>query len=119
VDRLVEATLVARQLARAEPLAGCIDGPELTPGPVLSDDDHEGLARSVRERVSSYHHPVGTCRMGPDPDDGAVVDSRGLVHGVERLRVCDASIMPTIPSANTNLPTIMVAERISAWMRDA
>jgi 5-(hydroxymethyl)furfural/furfural oxidase len=47
-----------------------------------------------------------------------VVDARGRVHGVEGLRVCDASVMPTIPSANTNLPTIMVAERISAWLRE-
>jgi choline dehydrogenase len=57
--------------------------------------------------------------MGPDPDDGAVVDARGRVHGIDRLCVADASVMPTIPSGNTNLPTIMVAERIAAWLRDA
>jgi 5-(hydroxymethyl)furfural/furfural oxidase len=54
--------------------------------------------------------------MGTDADDGAVVDPRGRVYGVEQLHVVDASVMPTIPSANTNLPTIMVAERISSWM---
>ena len=54
--------------------------------------------------------------MGVDADDGAVVDQRGRVYGVEQLYVADASVMPTIPSANTNLPTIMVAERISSWL---
>jgi choline dehydrogenase len=54
--------------------------------------------------------------MGADPDDGAVVDARGRVHGIEHLLVADASIMPTIPSGNTNLPTIMVAERIASWI---
>jgi choline dehydrogenase-like flavoprotein len=57
--------------------------------------------------------------MGNDPDDGAVVDERGRVFGIGQLYVADASIMPTIPSANTNLPTIMVAERISSWLREA
>jgi choline dehydrogenase-like flavoprotein len=56
--------------------------------------------------------------MGPDPDEGAVVDAHGSVHGIDRLHVADASVMPTIPSANTNLPTIMLAERIAAWLRD-
>jgi choline dehydrogenase-like flavoprotein len=54
--------------------------------------------------------------MGPDPATGAVVDARGAVHGVERLYVADASVMPTIPAANTNLPTIVVAERIARWL---
>lgn len=53
--------------------------------------------------------------MGLDPHAGAVVDARGRVHGVEGLWVIDASIMPTFPAANTNLPTIMVAERCAAW----
>jgi len=54
--------------------------------------------------------------MGPDPSGPAVVDARGSVHGVDRLWVADASVMPTIPSAGTNLPTIVVAERIAAWL---
>jgi len=54
--------------------------------------------------------------MGPDPGTGAVVNSRGAVHGIERLYVADASVMPTIPAANTNLPTIVVAERIASWL---
>jgi choline dehydrogenase-like flavoprotein len=54
--------------------------------------------------------------MGPDPDAGAVVDARGSVHGVAGLSVADASIMPSIPAANTNLSAILVAERIAAWI---
>jgi choline dehydrogenase len=57
--------------------------------------------------------------MGPDPAAGAVVDARGAVHGIDRLFVADASVMPTIPSANTNLPTIVVAERIASWFDSA
>jgi choline dehydrogenase-like flavoprotein len=54
--------------------------------------------------------------MGPEPDDGAVVDARGAVHGISGLWVADASVMPVIPAANTNLSTIVVAERITQWL---
>ena len=54
--------------------------------------------------------------MGPDPALGAVTDSRGSVHGIDGLTIADASIMPTIPSATTNLPTIMVAEHMARWL---
>jgi choline dehydrogenase len=116
--RMVEATVAARRLARTGPLAERVAGHELAPGPGVADDDPQSIAASIKARVSTYHHPVGTCRMGPDPGEGAVVDARGRVHGVDRLHVSDASVMPTIPSANTNLPTIMVAERIAAWLRE-
>ncbi len=116
--RIVEATIAARRISRNEPLSQLITGHELSPGPGIADDDFEGIAASVKARVSSYHHPVGTCRMGPDPDHGAVVDARGRVHGIDQLHVADASVMPIIPSANTNLATIMLAERIAAWLRD-
>jgi choline dehydrogenase len=118
LSRVVEATVLARQLARQEPLASLVKGAELNPGADVADGDHDTIARSVRERVATYHHPVGTCRMGTDPDGGAVVDARGSVYGVERLYVADASVMPTIPSANTNLPTIMVAERMAAELAE-
>jgi len=78
----------------------------------LSDSE---LEAQIWATVRTYHHPTGTCAMGPDPTH-AVVDSAGHVHGVERLLVADASIMPEIPSANTNLPTIMIAERIAATL---
>jgi choline dehydrogenase len=113
MTRMIEATLHARRLSRTLPLAGFVTGAELTPGPAISDDDTAGLARSIRQRAGSYHHPVGTCAMGPHPGDGAVVDARGRVHGIDGLRVADASVMPAIPAANTNLSTIVIAERIT------
>ena len=77
----------------------------------------DAIADFVRENVRGYFHPVGTCRMGPSADPEAVVDGGGRVHGVEGLRVCDASIMPTIPRANTNLTTVAIAERIAASIK--
>jgi choline dehydrogenase len=113
LHRMIEATLHARRLSRTAPLSDIVTGPELSPGPHISDDDTAALARSIRTRVGSYHHPVGTCRMGPDPTAGAVVDVGGAVHGIDALWVADASIMPTLPSANTHLSTIVVAERVA------
>jgi choline dehydrogenase len=112
VTRMVEATRHARQLSRTPPLAGLVTGAELAPGPTIGDNDTAGLASSIRERTGSYHHPVGTCAMGPHPGDGAVVDTRGAVHGISGLWIADASTMPAIPAANTNLSTIVIAERI-------
>jgi choline dehydrogenase len=114
--RMIEATRHARALSRTPPLAGFVTGAELAPGPAISDDDTAGLARSIRARAGSYHHPVGTCAMGPSPSDGAVVSPRGAVHGISGLWVADASVMPAIPAANTNLPTIVIAERIAQWL---
>jgi len=113
MTRMIEATRHARRLSRTPPLAGFVTGAELAPGPAISDDDTAGLAGSIRDRVGSYHHPVGTCAMGPRPDDGAVVNARGAVHGIDRLWVADASVMPAIPAANTDLTTIVIAERIA------
>jgi choline dehydrogenase len=100
---MAEAVELARALAATPPLSDLLTR-ELRPdAPIV-------------ERSSTYHHPVGTCRMGPAGDPGAVVDHAGRVHGMARLRVIDASIMPSIPAANTNLPTMMVAERIASFM---
>jgi choline dehydrogenase-like flavoprotein len=71
----------------------------------------------IRNSAWTYHHPVGTCAMGLDPAAGSVVDPDARVHGVDGLSVVDASILPEIPSANTNLPVIMVAERVAARRR--
>jgi 5-(hydroxymethyl)furfural/furfural oxidase len=75
--------------------------------------DEERLEAFVRERVNGTWHACGTCRMGNPGDPSAVVDPAGRVIGVEGLRVADASVMPAIPCANTNLPTIMIAEKMS------
>jgi 5-(hydroxymethyl)furfural/furfural oxidase len=81
----------------------------------LAEDD-DALSEHLRENVAGMFHPVGTCRMGPAHDAAAVVDAHGRVHGLGGLRVIDASIMPTLPRGNTNIPTIMLAEKISAAM---
>ena len=75
--------------------------------------DKEALLQFVNREVSGVYHPTGTCRMGLPSDPSAVVDPDGRVIGVEGLRVVDASVMPTIPRGNTNIPTIMVAEKLS------
>jgi choline dehydrogenase len=75
----------------------------------LYDDSDEALLAFVRDYGATIFHPVGTCRMGSDP--AAVVDSRLRVRGIHGLRVIDASIMPTIPSGNTHIPTVMIGER--------
>jgi choline dehydrogenase-like flavoprotein len=75
----------------------------------------EELERHIRARADTIYHPVGTCRMGTDAM--SVVDAQLRVHGVENLRVVDASVMPTLIGGNTNAPTVMIAERAADWMR--
>ncbi|GAA2931128.1 GMC family oxidoreductase N-terminal domain-containing protein [Microbacterium luteolum] len=79
---------------------------EVYPGPEVSDADVDDW---VRRTAITYHHQVGTCRMGTDA--AAVVDPRLRVHGIEGLRVIDASVMPTVPTGNTNAPAAMIGER--------
>jgi choline dehydrogenase-like flavoprotein len=67
----------------------------------------------IRANGYAFPHVVGTCSMGPRPDDGAVVDTSGHVHGTERLSVVDASIVPNGLSGFTHIPTVMIAERLS------
>ncbi len=89
---------------------------EFLPGAKFRTD--EELARAAGDVGTTIFHPVGTCKMGPDSDRAAVVDARLRVRGIERLRVVDASIMPTITSGNTNSPTLMIAERGSDMIRE-
>jgi 5-(hydroxymethyl)furfural/furfural oxidase len=77
-------------------------------------EDDAALTEHIRDNVAGQFHVAGTCRMGAPNDPQAVVDQTGRVRGVVGLRVVDASIMPTVPRGNTNIPTIMVAEKIAA-----
>ncbi len=82
-------------------------------GPELPDTAGLTSAEALRGASAHYFHPVGTCCMGPEPAVGAVVDAQGRVHGWPNLWVADASVMPVAPRANTNLPTLVVAERVA------
>jgi 5-(hydroxymethyl)furfural/furfural oxidase len=73
----------------------------------------ESLANFVKEQVTGTGHVCGTCRMGTSADPDAVCDADGRVHRIGGLRVADASVMPTVPSGNTHLPTVMVAEKLA------
>ena len=84
---------------------------EFAPGPTVDDADDDAILEWVRNTATTIYHPTGTCKMGPD--GMAVVDSRLRVHGIEGLRVADASIMPIITSGNTNAPSIMIGEKAS------
>lgn len=75
--------------------------------------DSDALNAYLRSTAIGTWHASGTCRMGRHDDADAVVDRAGRVRGLSRLRVADASLMPDIPSANTNLPTLMIAEKIA------
>ena len=110
-DRRVaaDAVRVTRRLM-AQPALRAFRPVEHLPGPAYGDDD-ASLARAAGDIGTTIFHPVGTARMGLASDPLAVVDGRLRVMGLERLRVIDASVMPTITSGNTNTPTIMIAER--------
>lgn len=116
MPRILEATRHVEALLESTPMQK-LGLERRHPGPDVRSD--AAMENAIRASTRTYHHPVGTCRMGPDIESGAVVDTTGKVHGMEGLFVVDASIMPTIPAANTNLPTIMVAERCSAWLQSS
>jgi choline dehydrogenase len=107
IETMVRAARFLRKLGDAPSFAAVIET-ELKPGREIETDDE--FARDIGERSYSVFHPVGSCRMGPDPAT-SVVDPRLRVHGIEGLRVIDASIFPVITSGNTNAPSIMVGER--------
>ena len=98
----------------AAPIFGTLADRRVDLAALAADD--EALADHIRENVAGTFHPVGTCRMGAADDRDAVTDPAGRVHGIEGLRVIDASIMPTVPRGNTNIPTIMVAEKLADAM---
>ena len=114
IDDVLAGNRLLRQIARAAPLADIITE-ELVPGAAVEGD--EALLEDFRNRADTVYHPTSTCVMGPDSRT-AVVDARLRVHGVQGLRVIDASIFPTITSGNTNAPTVMVAEKGAAMLRE-
>jgi len=110
LDREVtlEVMRIARRIMTAPAMQG-IATDEFTPGVNIQSDDE--MLDWVRKNAETTYHPVGTCKMGRDPF--AVVDDQLRVHGIEGLRVADASIMPTLTSGNTNAPSIMIGEKAS------
>jgi len=110
---LVSGVRSVRDLLSSPAFVGAMESREFLPGPdVRTDDEILDFARSMG---STVFHPVGTCRMGADP--GAVVSPEGQVRGTRNLWVGDASIMPTIPSGNTNAASAMIAEQLSEFVR--
>ncbi len=106
MESLVRGAQVARQIAHSAALAPYLKA-EFLPRSGLPET--EAVREMIRQFSITLYHPVGTCKMGSDPL--AVVDAQLRVHGLEGLRVVDASIMPLIPGGNTNAPTIMIAEK--------
>jgi choline dehydrogenase len=113
LDALRAGMRLVRRITEQPALAPLV-AEEILPGPsVSSDADYEA---AIRANGLSNLHPVGTCRMGAD--DAAVCDVRLRVNGVARLRVVDASVMPSVPAGNTNAPTIMIAEKAADMIKE-
>ena len=108
---------VARRIAQAPALAR-FRPVERLPGPGFADDDEPALVKAAGDIGTTIFHPVGTAKMGRASDPLAVVDERLRVMGLAGLRVIDASVMPTITSGNTNAPTMMIAEKGAAMLRE-
>jgi choline dehydrogenase len=119
-DRRVaaEAIRLTRRIA-AQPALAPYRPAEYLPGERVRDDDEQALVKAAGDIGTTIFHPVGTAKMGLASDPLMVVDECLRVAGVERLRVIDASIMPTITSGNTNAPTMMIAEKGAAMLRAA
>jgi choline dehydrogenase len=113
VASLVDGMRMAREIAARPPLAEVVVR-ELKPGSGATT--REDLEADLRRRLMLIYHPVGTCRMSDGGDD-AVVDPSCRVHGLDGVRVVDASVMPVIPGGNTHAPTVMVAERAADLIR--
>jgi choline dehydrogenase-like flavoprotein len=111
----VESIRLARRIAAAPPLAR-YRPEEFRPGAALTSDAE--LLTAAGDLSTTIFHPVGTARMGPDGDPGAVTDAQLRLRGIAGLRIADASVMPTITSGNTNSPTIMIAEKAASMMLD-
>jgi choline dehydrogenase len=115
--RMVEGVRIAWRIGRSPAIRAFAERAVILTDELVASD--EAVQGYLRETVGTIFHPVGTARMGPDGDTMAVVDQECRVRGVDGLRVVDASVMPTIPRANTNLTCIMIGERMADLMRTA
>jgi len=113
---LVDGLRLARELAQ-EPRLRNLLGSESSPGPAVRTDSD--LHTFVDATCVHYYHPVGTCRMGPESDLLAVADGRGKIHGLANAFIADCSLIPVIPRANTNIPAVVIGERIARWLLQA
>ncbi len=111
---LLAGMKLARQLLQTDPLKPYFES-EIFPGPDVRTDGE--LLDAARQRATTTFHPMGTCKMGPESDPDAVVDDELRIHGLTGIRVVDASVMPTMPSANLNAATIMIAEKAADMRR--
>ena len=114
LQHMVRGVKLARRILAA-PAFARYRGDEIVPGSAVSSD--EDICQFIRDSAETIYHPVSTCKMGSDPQ--AVVDARLCVHGVDSLRVVDASIMPTLVGGNTNAPTVMIAEKVADLIKAA
>ncbi len=110
---MIEGARLSREIFSQAPFNG-FRGDEIFPG--VDARTEADLETFIRRKAETIYHPIGTCRMGHDAQ--AVVDPELRVHGIDGLRVVDASVMPCLPGGNTNAPTTMIAERASALMLD-
>jgi choline dehydrogenase len=112
IEACLKALKLSRQIAQSGPMASWLQE-ELRPGPAQSSD--EALVDYLRATGATAYHPVGTCRIGTDPQT-SVVDAQLRVHGIVGLRVADGSVMPTIASTNTNAICIVIGERVADFI---
>jgi choline dehydrogenase len=113
VKCMVQMTRMCREIFGTKAFSKALTGKELMPGPDYKNDDD--LIKFVHGRCDSYHHQVGSCKMGSDTM--AVVDPQLKVHGLEGVRVVDASVMPQITIGNIHAPIIMIAEKASDMIK--
>ena len=114
--RLREAVRLCIRLSQSSAFEGLITGrTSPTDDDLASDED---LDAWMLRNVSTQQHSSGTCKMGPGSDPMAVVDQYCQVHGTNNLNVIDASVMPDVVRANTNVTTLMIAERLSDWIKE-